>query len=521
MTIISRQLVALGDCIAAFWAGMPFFRIGQAVAQGVRGALVVIGSLALLPASQAQSEQEADLYTKIADLDRRLFEQGFNSHDIAPFQDLVSEHFEFYHDTAGITPSKVAFLSDLQNGLFKLSYRARRELLPGTLQVLPLEKNGVVYGAVETGEHRFLAKEPGKPEYFTSQAKFTHLWLLEDGAWKLSRVISYDHRTHESAPEPLDVDALRRAAAIPVLGVGVIHKGRLQEVRVYGDLKEGVPAPFDTVFNVASITKTVTAFLTLKLVSQGRWNLDEPLAHYWVDPDVKTDPRAQRLTTRHVLTHETGFPNWRWEAKDKRLAFNAEPGAKFGYSGEGFDYLRRALEHKFNEPLESLAESLVFQPLALSDTHYTWTAGLDDFRFAEPHDKNGRAIKSDHNVEANAADLLKTTVGDYGRFMVAAVRGEGLSKNVYAQMVAPTVQMKTNSYMGLGWQIYTDLGDKEFALTHSGSDQGVRTLVLYLPTSGEGLIIFTNSDNGAKIWSDLVRAYLKDKGQRIVDVATK
>ena len=500
---------------------MPFFSIGQAAAQGVRRALVLIGSLALLPASQAQSSQGADLYAKIADLDRRLFEQGFNGHDIAPFRDLVSEHFEFYHDTAGITPSKAAFLSDLQNGLFTLSYRARRELLPGTLQVLPLEKNGVVYGAVETGEHRFLAKEPGKPEYFTSQARFTQLWLLEDGAWKLSRVLSYDHRTQESAPEPLDVDALRRAAAIPVLGVGVIHKGRLQDVRVYGDLKEGVPAPFDTVFNVASITKTVTAFLTLKLVSQGRWNLDEPLAHYWVDPDVKSDPRAQRLTTRHVLTHETGFPNWRWEAKDRRLAFNAEPGAKFGYSGEGFEYLRRALEHKFNEPLESLAESVVFLPLGMSDTHYTWTAGLDDSRFAEPHDEDGRAIKSAHNVEANAADLLKTTIGDYGRFMIAAVRGEELSKDVYAQMVAPTVQTKTNSYMGLGWQIYTDLGNGEFALTHSGSDEGVKTLVLYLPKSGEGLIIFTNSENGAKIWSDLLRAYLKDKGQRIVDIATK
>ncbi len=520
MTIISRQLVTLGPRIKASLRGVPFFSIGRAAAQSARRALVLIGSLALLSAAQAQPSQVAELYTKIADLDRRLFEQGFNDHDIAPFQDLISEHFEFYHDTAGITPSKAAFLSDLQNGLFKLSYRARRELLPGTLQVLPLEKNGVVYGAVETGEHRFFAKESGKPEYFTSQARFTQLWLLEDGAWKLSRVISYDHRTQESAPEPLDVDAMRSAAAIPVLGVGVIHKGRLQDVRVYGDLKGGDPAPFDTIFNVASITKTVTTYLTLKLVSQGRWNLDEPLARYWVDPDVKNDPRAQRLTTRHVLTHETGFPNWRWDAKDKRLAFNAEPGAKFGYSGEGFEYLRRALEHKFNEPLESLAESLVFLPLGMSDTHYTWMAGLDDSRFAEPHDEKGRALKSDHNIEANAADLLKTTIGDYGRFMIAAVSGKELSKDVYAQMVAPTVQTKTNSYMGLGWQIYTGLGGGEFALTHSGSDQGVKALVLYLPKSGEGLIIFANSENGAKIWSDLVRAYLT-KGQRIVDIATK
>ena len=475
----------------------------------------------MLPTCLAQAPKATDLYSIIADLDQRLFEEGFNGHDISPFQDIVSEHFEFFHDKAGLTASKSAFLSDIQNSLFKLSYRARRELLPGTLRVYALEKNGVIYGAIETGQHRFFAKDPGKPEYFTSQARFTQLWLIEGGVWKLSRVFSYDHQTLEHAPEPLDMDALRKAAGIPLVAIGVIHQGRLQEVKVYGDLSEGVPASFDTVFNVASITKTVTATLTLKLVSQGRWNLDEPLAHYWVDPDVKEDPRAQRLTTRHVLTHETGFPNWRWEAKDKRLAFSAEPGQKYGYSGEGFEYLRRALERKFHEPLESLAQSLVFGPLGMVDTHYTWIGAGQETRFALAHDEHGAALAPDHNAEANAADLLKTTVGDYGRFLVAAAKGEGLTPEIYTQMIAPTVSVKANSFMGLGWQIYSELGDGEFALAHSGSDQGVKTLALYLPKSGEGLIIFTNSENGTRIYPDLVRTYLKDKGQRIIDIETK
>jgi CubicO group peptidase (beta-lactamase class C family) len=484
-------------------------------------ACMLVGCLALVTVCRAQAPSDSEIYVTIANLDHRLFDQGFNGQDIVPFQELISDHFEFYHDTAGLTPSKTAFLTDIQNGLFKLSYRARRELLPGTLRVFPLEKNGVVYGAVETGEHRFSAIETGKPEYFTSQARFTHVWLLEDGAWKLVRGVSYDHQTRELAPEPLDVDAMRQAYAIPVLGVGIIHKACLQDIHVYGELKDGVPAPFNTIFNVASITKTVTTYLTLKLVSQGRWSLDEPLAHYWIDPDVKNDPRAQRLTTRHVLTHETGFPNWRWEAKDRRLAFGAEPGTAFGYSGEGFEYLRRALEHKFHQSLESLAESLVFRPLSMPDTHYTWTAQLDEHRFAAAHDENGRAIVPDHNVAASAADLLKTTVGDYGRFLIAVTSGEGLSKNVYTQMVTPTVLIKADSYMGLGWNVYTNLGDGDVAFTHSGSDPGVKTLTLYLPSSGDGLIIFSNSENGFKIWPDLVRAYFKDKGPRIVDIAMK
>jgi CubicO group peptidase (beta-lactamase class C family) len=58
-----------------------------------------------------------------------------------------------------------------------------------------------------------------------------------------------------------------------------------------GELKPGVPAPRNTIFNVASLTKSVVALLALKLVSTGKWSLDEPLDKYWVDPDIKDDPR--------------------------------------------------------------------------------------------------------------------------------------------------------------------------------------------------------------------------------------
>jgi len=99
-----------------------------------------------------------------------------------------------------------------------------------------------------------------------------------------------------------------KAENIPALGVAYIEDGQVKEIKVYGELKQGVPAPFNTVFNVASITKTITALVTLRLVNAGKWSLDEPVCHYWTDPDVRDDPRSKKLTTRHILTHQTGFP---------------------------------------------------------------------------------------------------------------------------------------------------------------------------------------------------------------------
>ncbi|HSY29382.1 MAG TPA: serine hydrolase, partial [Burkholderiaceae bacterium] len=262
-------------------------------------------SLPSLPA-RAQVSNNSELFATLKSCDTRLFDVGYNMHDIKPFEELISDNFEFYHDKGGETVGKAAFLDSIRNGIFNLRYRARRELVPGSLVVYRLEKNGTLYGAIQMGEHRFYALEPGKPEYPTGHALFTHLWLLENGQWKLARILSYDHEAPSAATAPSFEDAEMvnawiKSKGIPALGLGVIRNGKLQEVRVYGELKQGAPAPLDTVFNVASVTKTVTSAVTLKLASQGLWDIDEPLAHYWIDPDVKNDPRVMQLTTRHVL----------------------------------------------------------------------------------------------------------------------------------------------------------------------------------------------------------------------------
>lgn len=104
---------------------------------------------------------------------------------------------------------------------------------------------------------------------------------------------------------------------IPVLGLGIIEEGALKQVKVFGEIKKGISAPYNTYFNVASLTKPVTAMVALRLVSLGKLKLDEPLDQYWTDPDIANDSRRKMLTTRIVLSHQTGFANWRWSNKDK------------------------------------------------------------------------------------------------------------------------------------------------------------------------------------------------------------
>lgn len=142
-----------------------------------------------------QVESSSKLYKTILSKDSLLFQVGFNTCDISQFESLLSESFEFFHDKSGISDRK-KFLNDLKNGLCKYpeTYQSRRELIVEKTQVFPLYENGELYGAIQYGEHRFYEKMDGKQEQFSSTAKFTHVWILENGLWKLNKSLSYDHQ---------------------------------------------------------------------------------------------------------------------------------------------------------------------------------------------------------------------------------------------------------------------------------------------------------------------------------------
>jgi CubicO group peptidase (beta-lactamase class C family) len=298
---------------------------------------------------------------------------------------------------------------------------------------------------------------------------------------------------------------------VPAAGVGIIENGRLKYAKVFGELKKGVPpaaplSPSDTIFQVASLTKPVVEVLTLILVSRGEWNLDEPLANYWVDPDVQNDPRHLKLTTRHVLTHQSGFENWRSLNAGNKLEFMADPGTKLNYSGEGLEYLRRALEKRFSQPLDQLARKRMFPAYGMKNTRFFWDASIDESKFAVAHNKEGKPYDIHKNTSANAADLMLTTVEDYARFGINVMQGRGLSRSVFNEMVQPHVAYPSgkNLFFGLGWMLMPDLSNGEYALLHTGSDPGVSTVVILFPKSQRGLVVFTNGDNGVQVWTRIL-----------------
>ena len=472
----------------------------------------------------AQVNKNSDLYKTILSKDSLLFEVGFNHCDIKQFEILLSENLKFYHDKDGIS-GKTKFLFDLKNGLCKdpSTRQVNRFLVKESTEIFPLYKNGILYGAVQNGEHMFSEKRESQ----AGIAKFTNFWQLENGQWKLATSFSFDHQAHENKKieqsifdNDVEIEKWLKENKVPTLGLGIIENGKLQQVKVFGEISKGVSAPYNTIFNVASLTKPVTAIVALKLVSLGKWNLDEPIYKYWTDPDIANDQRNKKLTTRLILSHQTGFPNWRWMNENKKLSFQFDPGTKYQYSGEGMEYLRKALEKKFKKSLQQLATELLFEPLKMNDSKYVWDKNVDTTRMAIGFDKDGNAYETIKNQIPNAADDLLTTVEDYGKFLVSVLNSDGITKKVFDEMTSNQVSTTKGKHFGLGFEIY-DLGNGEFALSHGGSDNGVQTIVFILPKTKQALLIFTNSDTGGSLFETLIKQYLGTNGQKIIDIETK
>ena len=472
----------------------------------------------------AQVDKNSDLYKTVLAKDSLLFDVGFNHCDIKQFENLLSDNLKFYHDKDGIS-DKTKFLTDLKNGICnnQTNRQVERFLVKESTEIFPLYKNGVLYGAVQNGEHKFSEKRESQGGI----AKFTNVWQLESGEWKLTTSFSFDHQADENKKvekfifdNETEIEKWLIENKVSTLGIGIIENAKLRQVKVFGEITKGVSAPYNTIFNVASLTKPLTAMVALKLVSLGKWNLDEPIYKYWTDADVANDPRNKKLTTRFILSHQTGFPNWRYMNENEKLNFQFEPGTKYQYSGEGMEYLRKALEKKFKKSLQQLANELIFQPLKMTDTKYIWDKNVDTTRLAIGYDKDGKAYEIVKNEKPNAADDLLTTVEDYGKFLVSVMNGDGLSKIVFDEITKNQVASTKGKHFGLGFEIY-DLGNGEIALSHGGSDNGVQTIVFILPKTKQGLLIFTNSDTGGSVFENLLKHYLGENGQKIFDIETK
>jgi CubicO group peptidase (beta-lactamase class C family) len=326
-----------------------------------------------------------------------------------------------------------------------------------------------------------------------------------------------------SLPSWMDV------APVPGVWVTWIEGGKVSWSQGFGvrntDTKQAVDA--ETIFEAASLSKQVTAYVAHALHSEGKLDFDKPLYDYV--PDM-TDPKARTVTARHVLSHSSGFPNWRGE-RGEALVPAFEPRSKFQYSGEGYVYLSRVIEKVADKPFCEVVQERVFDPLGMASSSMIRLPDRES-RMATGHDRHGAvqswsgnntrrmwALAKDsgrpitswryseieaalvkanqstlpNNMQPNAAASICTSGPDYAKFVLRAIQNPEYRKL--------QTKIREGSDWALGWGLGWGIeraGGREF-LWQWGDNGGYKNFVLLDPVAATGIFVFTNGDSGMRI----------------------
>jgi len=325
------------------------------------------------------------------------------------------------------------------------------------------------------------------------------------------------------------------AAEVTGVGLAIFDQGKVVYAKAYGvrDKEKNLPLTEDSVMTAASFSKVAFAYMVMQLVDEKLLDLDKPVYQYLPKPlpeypvykDLADDARYKRITARMLLSHTSGFPNWRWFNDDRKLNINFEPGSRFAYSGEGINLLQLVVETITNKPLQDLMKTHVFEPFGMTRSSMVWENRFER-DYANGYDEWGRSLGPERRPEANAAGSMQTTVADFARFMQAVLQGKNLTKQTRELMLSPQIQIFSKhefptlasetteenkpirlSY-GLAWGLYWSPHGKAFF--KEGHDEGWRNYTVCFDDRKTGILIMTNSSNGEGIYKELLETLLKN-----------
>jgi len=257
----------------------------------------------------------------------------------------------------------------------------------------------------------------------------------------------------------------------------------------------------DTVFEAASMTKPVCAYIVLRLVDRGVLKLDTPLYTYLPYEDIAYDDRYKLITARMVLTHRSGFPNWR----NGKLDIKFTPGTQFSYSGEGFVYLGKVVEKLTGKKLVQLCQEEVFEPLGIEHASLVWTEEMAKLT-ATGHGATSPMVKG-RPSQPNMAASLHVDAKNYAKFLIAYVQGKGLAEATARDMLRSqgAIPDEPKSSFGLGVAIEDTPHGIHYG--HGGRNTGFTSLSLMYKDLGMGYVFLVNNDDASKV-ANILNAYL-------------
>jgi len=333
------------------------------------------------------------------------------------------------------------------------------------------------------------------------------------------------------------VTTLMDSAGVMGLQMAVISGSDVVYEHAWGrkSRASGLVPDRETVFPGLSFSKPTFACLVMQLVESGVLELDRPLVDYLDEPigeyrkwaEMRDDPRMREVTARRVLTHTTGWPNFRLQLEGGKLEFIFPPGERLSYSGEGFHFLQFVVEEITGRPLDALARENLFLPLNMSHTSYVWEPAFET-NHADGHTERQQRIKKSRGADPSAAGSMLTTASDFARLLIAVLNGEGLNQDSIDQMLSPQVSVRSKRMFGplasettednkaihlawgLGWGLFeTEFGQAAF---HTGHDVGWENYTVIYLDKKIGIVLLSNSSNFESIASRLVERVIGDRG---------
>jgi len=343
--------------------------------------------------------------------------------------------------------------------------------------------------------------QPFKYELKSIKDSRTQQWKTIKGEWRnANRADRFLH-------------GLLNESNTTALSVAIVNRDRIVFLREMGNINKKSEKTVDkqTVFRAASLSKPVFAYLVMKLFDKDLLGLDEPLYKYLDKPlaeypkyqDMKSDDRYKLLTARLLLSHQSGFPNWRFMNKDRRLDFKFTPGEKFKYSGEGYGLLQFVLEQITKKDLNQLAKENIFEPLGMMNSSFIWERRFDN-NFAVNLETGLRQLIEKTKQTPKAAASLLTNTHDYAKFLLAIMNGRGLMSKTLTQMLRPQVAITSKSLhapqgsdpeiqkriklsWSLGWgRFHCSAGDVIF---HVGYEEGCDNYAVIFLDHNIGLVL--------------------------------